>query len=254
MQSAAPDASPDGGGHVPHRRDHTDSASRTGPTSDFARQTSAARQTSSELALRSRRASRSASRATSMPTSRRKRKQSTTVRAGLVIRAGSRSRHRAEAGCRFRKCTARSAGRRWRAGPARRRQRGCSARSIRPQRGGRRRALRAPPIHRSPGVRARGSGRPVRKLRAPERRSSRRGPIARRHPPRSAVRTYQEMPPTASVPDQAGPDYRPVRVPASICRQLFTIACVSRHLSLPSLWHDHDDPLQVTASSRRWWG
>ena len=54
-----PEALQTGGGNVPHlpRRAHRDSTSSTGPTSDLARQTSAARQISSALALRSRRAS-----------------------------------------------------------------------------------------------------------------------------------------------------------------------------------------------------
>ena len=51
-------------------RGHAERTSSTGSTSDFARQTSAARQIWSAVALRSKRASRRASIATSLPTSR----------------------------------------------------------------------------------------------------------------------------------------------------------------------------------------
>ena len=71
------------------RPGHVDRASMTGPTSVLAPQTSAARQISSALTFRSRSPSRSASSATSLPTSLRKRKQSTTVRAGLVMASGN---------------------------------------------------------------------------------------------------------------------------------------------------------------------
>ena len=50
------------------------------------------------------------------------------------------------------------------------------------------------------------------------------------------------MQPTASVPDQARSDHRPVPVPASSCRQLFRTACVLRHVSL---WRVRWSPVSV---------